>query len=59
MVGLACGFLLASSVTFYRAATLSLVNLDSKFEMALSTLFIGVLIQSIILTIYLLYFEKV
>ena len=58
MVGLACGFLLASSVTFYRAATLSLVNLDSKFEMALSTLFIGVLIQSIILTIYLLYFEK-
>ena len=58
MVGLACGFLLASSVTFYRAATLSLVNLDSKFEMALSTLFIGVLIQSIILTFYLLCFEK-
>ena len=58
MVGLACGFLLASSVTFYRAATLSLVNFDSKFEMALSTLFVGVLIQSIILTIYLLYFEK-
>ena len=58
LVGLACGFLLASSVTFYRAATLSLVNFDSKFEMALSTLFIGVLIQSFILTIYLLYFEK-
>jgi drug/metabolite transporter (DMT)-like permease len=58
LVGLACGFLLASSVTFYRAATLSLINFDSKFEMALSTLFIGVLIQSFILTIYLLYFEK-
>jgi drug/metabolite transporter (DMT)-like permease len=58
LVGLACGFLLASSVTFYRAATLSLVNFDSKFEMALSTLFIGVLIQSFILTIYLLCFEK-
>jgi len=58
LVGLACGFLLASSVTFYRAATLSLVNFNSKFEMALSTLFIGVLIQSFILTIYLLYFEK-
>ena len=58
LVGLACGFLLASSVTFYRAATLSLVNFESKFEMALSTLFIGVLIQSFILTIYLLYFEK-
>ena len=58
LVGLACGFLLASSVTFYRAATLSLVNFDSKFEMALSTLFIGVLIQSFILTMYLLYFEK-
>ena len=58
LVGLACGFLLASSVTFYRAATLSLINFNSKFEMALSTLFIGVLIQSLILTIYLFCFEQ-
>ena len=59
LIGLSCGFLLALSVVCYRAATLSLTNFDSKFEMALSTLFVGVIIQSFILTIYILYFEKV
>jgi drug/metabolite transporter (DMT)-like permease len=58
LVGLFCGFLLALSVVCYRAAALSLINLKSSFEMALTTLFFGVLIQTVILTIYILFFEK-
>jgi drug/metabolite transporter (DMT)-like permease len=58
LVGLACGFLLALSVVAFRAATLSLVDLKSSFEMALSTLFFGVSIQTFILTIYIFLFEK-
>ena len=58
LVGLACGFLLALSVVAFRAATLSLVDLKSSFEMALSTLFFGVSIQTFILTIYIFMFEK-
>ena len=58
LIGLVCGFLLALSVVAFRAAALSLVNLKSSFEMALSTLFFGVLIQTFILTIYISLFEK-
>ena len=58
LVGLACGFLLALSVVAFRAAALSLVDLKSSFEMALSTLFFGVSIQTFILTIYIFLFEK-
>jgi drug/metabolite transporter (DMT)-like permease len=58
LVGLACGFLLALSVVAFRAAALSLIDLKSNFEMALSTLFFGVLIQTFILTIYIFLFEK-
>ena len=58
LVGLFCGFLLALSVVCYRAAALSLISLKSSFEMALTTLFFGVLIQTVILTIYILFFEK-
>jgi drug/metabolite transporter (DMT)-like permease len=55
---LACGFLLALSVVAFRAAALSLGDLKSNFEMALSTLFFGVLIQTFILTVYISLFEK-
>jgi len=58
LVGFACGFLLALSVVAFRAAALSLVDLKSSFEMALSTLFFGVSIQTFILTIYIFLFEK-
>lgn len=58
LVGLACGFLLALSVVAFRAAALSLIDLKSGFEMALSTLFFGVSIQTFILTIYIFLFEK-
>ncbi|MDB0036674.1 DMT family transporter [Pelagibacteraceae bacterium] len=58
LVGLACGFLLALSVVAFRAASLSLGDLKSNFEMALSTLFFGVSIQTFILTIYISLFEK-
>jgi drug/metabolite transporter (DMT)-like permease len=58
LVGLACGFLLALSVVAFRAAALSLIDLKSNFEMALSTLFFGVSIQTFILTIYIFLFEK-
>ena len=58
LVGLACGFLLALSVVAFRAAALSLMDLKSSFEMALNTLFFGVLIQTFILTIYIFLFEK-
>jgi drug/metabolite transporter (DMT)-like permease len=58
LVGLACGFLLALSVVAFRAAALSLVDLKSNFEMAISTLFFGVSIQTFILTIYISLFEK-
>ena len=58
LVGLACGFLLALSVVAFRAAHLSLVNLKSNFEMALSTLFFGVSIQTFILTIYISILKK-
>ena len=58
LVGLACGFLLALSVVAFRAAALSLIDLKSSFEMALSTLFFGVSIQTFILTIYIFLFEK-
>ena len=58
LVGLFCGFLLALSVVCYRGATLNLPMFSLTFEKALSTLFVAVLIQSILMTIYILIFEK-
>ena len=57
-VGLITGLFLGLSVVYFRAAALSLENITSNFEKALSTLFFGLLIQTSILTIYLLIFEK-
>ena len=58
LVGLITGLFLGLSVVYFRAAALSLENISSNFEKALSTLFFGLLIQTFILTIYLLIFEK-
>jgi drug/metabolite transporter (DMT)-like permease len=58
LVGLFCGFLLALSVVCYRGATLNLPMFTLTFEKALSTLFVAVLLQSILMTIYIIIFEK-
>ncbi len=58
LIGLASGLFLALSVVFFRSAAISLENLETSFEKAIATLFFGLLIPTIILTIYLLIFEK-
>ena len=58
LVGLITGLFLGLSVVYFRAAALSLENISSNFEKALSTLFFGLLIQTFIITIYLLIFEQ-
>ena len=58
LVGLLSGFLLGLSVVLFRGAALSLENIQSNFDKALITLFFGLCIQSLILTIYLIIFEK-
>ncbi len=58
LIGLITGLFLGLSVVYFRAAALSLENISSNFEKALSTLFFGLLIQTSILTVYLLIFEK-
>jgi len=58
LIGLFCGFLLALSVVCYRGATLHLEILSNNFDKALSTLFVAVVFQSVIMTIYIFIFEK-
>lgn len=58
LVGLLSGFLLGLSVVLFRGAALSLDNIQSNFDKALITLFFGLCIQSLILTLYLVIFEK-
>jgi len=58
LIGLTSGLFLGLSVVYFRAATLSLINFSSNFEKALSTLFIGLVIQTSIITVYLLIFER-
>ena len=58
VIGLFCGFLLALSVVCYRGATLHLEVLSNNFDKALSTLFLAVVFQSIIMTIYIFIIEK-
>tara|TARA_B100000674_G_scaffold363785_1_gene306462 strand:+ start:48 stop:950 length:903 start_codon:yes stop_codon:yes gene_type:complete len=57
-VGIISGLFLALSVVYFRAAALSLENFSSNFEKALSTLFIGLLFQTSLITLYILIFEK-
>ena len=58
LIGLISGLFLALSVVYFRSAALSLENFENSFDKALGTLFFGLLIPTIILTIYLLIFEK-
>ena len=58
LIGLISGLFLALSVVYFRTAALSLENFDSNFEKVLSTLLFGLLIPTLILTIYLLIFER-
>lgn len=58
LIGLFSGLLLALSVVYFRAATISLENFTSNFEKALSTIFCGLVIQTFLLILYLLIFER-
>ena len=58
LVGLTTGLFLGLSVVYFRAAALTLENFSSNFEKAISTLFFGLIIQTFIITIYLIFFER-
>ncbi len=58
IVGLISGLFLGLSVVYFRAAILTLENIESNFGKAISALFIGLFIQTLILTLYLIFFEK-
>ena len=58
LIGLISGLFLALSIVYFRSAALPLENFNSNFEKVISTLLFGLLIPTIILTIYLLIFEK-
>ena len=58
LVGLTTGLFLGLSVVYFRAAALALENFSSNFEKAISTLFFGLIIQTLIITIYLIFFER-
>ena len=58
LIGLITGLLLGLSVVFFRAATLSLKDFSSNFDKAIITLFFGLVIQTFIISIYLLVFER-
>ena len=58
LIGLISGLFLALSVVYFRAAVLTLDSISSNFGKAISALFIGLFIQTLILTIYLIIFEK-
>ena len=58
LIGLISGLFLALSIVYFRSAALSLENFNSNIEKVIITLLFGLLIPTIILTIYLLLFEK-
>ena len=58
LVGLMTGLFLGLSVVYFRAAALALENFSSNFEKAISTLFFGLIIQTFIITVYLIVFER-
>ena len=57
VVGLLCGTLLALSVVFYRGSMEFLVFTNKNFDRALLTLFAATIIQTSLITLYLLLFE--
>ena len=57
-VGLLTGLFLGLSVVFFRAAALSLEDFSSNFDKAIITLFFGLIIQTFLISIYLLVYER-
>ncbi len=57
-IGLLTGLFLGLSVVFFRAAALSLENFSSNFDKAIITLFFGLIIQTSIISIYLLVYQR-
>ena len=57
-IGLLTGLFLGLSVVFFRAAALSLENFSSNFDKAIITLFFGLTIQTFLISIYLLVYER-
>ncbi len=58
LIGLSAGLFLGLSVVYFRAAALTLENFSNNFEKAIATLFFGLVIQTTLVTIYLIIFEK-
>ncbi len=58
LIGLSAGLFLGLSVVYFRAAALTLENFSNNFEKAIATLFFGLVIQTTLITIYLIIFEK-
>ena len=57
-IGLLTGLFLGLSVVFFRAAALSLEDFSSNFDKAIITLFFGLIIQTFLISIYLLVYER-
>ena len=58
LIGLGAGLLLGLSVVYFRAAALSLENFSSNFDKAFMTVFFALIIQTMVITIYLVVFER-
>ena len=58
IIGLGAGLLLGLSVVYFRAAALSLENFSSNFDKAFMTVFFALIIQTMVITIYLVVFER-
>ena len=58
LIGLGAGLLLGLSVVYFRAAALSLENFSSNFDKAFMTVFFALIIQTAVITIYLVIFER-
>ena len=58
LIGLGAGLLLGLSVVYFRAAALSLENFSSNFDKAFMTVFFALIIQTTMITIYLIIFER-
>ena len=57
IVGLFCGTLLALSVVFYRGSMEFIEFTNKNFDKALLTLFAATIIQTSLITLYLIFFE--
>ena len=58
VIGLISGLFLGLSVVYFRAAILTLENINSNLGKAISALFIGLFIQTLILTVYLIFLKN-